>query len=182
MTNGRLQFNAAIEETLRDELADIEERRANGEEVDAELDDRVSVEFGLANDPMDETFEAFEPTPSQIALFMAAGDGDTIESVGALFGFLKATLSPASYRRLRQRIASNNRFEHIEVEGLVSVMKGVTEHFVGSFPTKPSPAATPSRPSTGSRSTGRSPGKTSTRSVSSRAASSATSTRGRTSA
>lgn len=180
MTNGRMQFSAAIDESLREELAEIEERREAGEEV--EEDPRPSILFGLENDPYDETFEAFEPSVSQIALFMAAGDGTTVESIGAMFSFLRATLSPDSFRRMKQRVNSNNRYEQIEMTGLVSVMKGVVAHWTGGFPTKPSPAAAPSRPSTGSRSTGRSPGKTSTRSTSTRAGSSATSGRGRPSA
>lgn len=126
------------------------EQEEGGDEVD-----RFPIKFELGEDE----FELKVPNEVQIGLVMGALDDEPAVTMGALFGFFRGLMEDSAYKKFRNILRNGG----VEFEGVFEIFGYVTEEASG-LPLEQSETSTPSRSSSGTRSTGRSPGKGSTRS------------------
>ena len=100
----------------------------------------------------DVEYTALPPTETQFALMMAAMSDDrpTEEGIAAILDFFLGMFSPEEAAMLKQRL--RDRDDPFNFQNMYDILAGVVEEWT-ERPTKPSNASTPSRPSTGRKST-----------------------------
>jgi hypothetical protein len=113
----------------------------------------------------DAEVRAYPPSPGQLAMmFTSMGDYSTDpKKIAGVIDFILGLLDEDSSQLLGARLM--DRRDPFELDQLTAIMEWLVEEW-SARPTQPSPASTPSRSSTGRRSTGSVHKMASTRSVS----------------